>query len=530
MYQMIIVDDEPQIRKGLMNLVPWDEFGIEIVGEASDGAQALELLRNAQPQLAIVDIRMPCMDGLALIEAAGKLKSPPKFIVLSGFDQFDYVRASMRLGVSNYLLKPVDPDELAATIQSVTAALDDEAAKKQQFDESMKALLNNTLNRLLCNRIEVRELREKCQLLDITLRCNQMAVGIVRPLFDNTDVTLRYIMFRSLDLCRALLSRALTAYPVADNEDNVAVILKNEDRKYTSDELLALLQQCADRISRELGVSCLVALGGWACSFKELPASYQGALRMLDIKTVWADAEVNPTVLTSVQQTVVSVFDADTLADQFLQGQEEQLMQTVRDFFYKTLPESRVSDPVLVRCHLVELVICILQAARKCYVPEAELAQLKHTCYENIRSAQSIHTLEQHLCRMIRQLCSSIRQMDSCTYSPKVQMAVRYIRQHYDDGNLSLKTLAGQLDVNSAYLGRQFSLETGAFFSDFLNNVRIQHAKRLLNTTPLKISEIAARVGFMNISYFYTIYKKITGERPGSVRRQDSAAERGGSQ
>ena len=98
MYRMILVDDEPQIRRGLEGLIPWEDYGIELVGEADNGVSAKILIERVRPDIAIVDIRMPQMDGLQLLAQAKELTSCPKFIMLSGFDQFDYVRTAMRLG------------------------------------------------------------------------------------------------------------------------------------------------------------------------------------------------------------------------------------------------------------------------------------------------------------------------------------------------------------------------------------------------------------------------------------------------
>lgn len=521
MYRIVLIDDEPQIRKGLAALIPWDEYGIEIVGEAGNGKTALELLERLHPEIAIADIRMPYSDGLELLEQARKLSAPPKFIMLSGFDQFDYVRKAMQLGAQNYLLKPVDPTELKTTIQETVAALDDEAAKKQQFKESMKALMNNTLNRLLTNQIEVRELREKCQLLDITLRCNHMAVGIIRPLFDNHDVTLRWIMFQSLEICREQVNRYLTAYPVADMSDNIALIIKNPNAQQDGQALMHMLERCAAQIKAALGVDCVTALGSTAKSFKELPESYQAALRILDYRQMWGNLELKPAEIASMCQAVTAVFDPEHLTQLLAQGQPSELETLVQDFFCRTLPENRIANLSLIKFHLIELVTCAMQAARKCYVPEAELARMKAEVYDNLRSTSSLPALQRLMAQMLLQLSEQIQHIATGSYSQRVQYAVQYIHRHYNDCNLSLKTLAAKLSINSAYLGRQFSQETGAFFSDYLNNIRIQHARQLLNTTPMKVAEVAERVGFVNVSYFSTIYKKITGERPGRSRSSD---------
>ena len=522
MYRLILIDDEAHIRRGLCTLIPWDEFGIEIIGEADNGQMALDLIKTLHPDIAIADIKMPHMDGIKLLEEVSKLSYKPKFVMLSGFDQFNYVRSAMRLGAQNYLLKPVDADELKSTISELIATLDDEAAKKQQFEESMQALLNNTLNRLLSNRIEVRELREKCQLLDITLRCNCMSIGIVRPLFNNQDITLRWIMFKSLEICRTIFNQYLSAYPVADTSDNIAIIIKNPSQKLNDTELMNILKKCSSAIEKQYEIKCEIALGSIAKTFKDLPSSYQAALRMLDMRLMWGNLNLQPKEITSMQQAVTSALSPDLLTELFSQGQSEELKNHVHLFFHKTLPENHIANLSLVQFHVIELVTCMLQAAHKCYVPESDLARIKSDAYDRIRNSHSLHNLENLVMDIINKLCEQTQQISTGRYSQRVQYTVQYIHRHYDDCNLSLKTMADKLAINSAYLGRQFSQETGEFFSDYLNRVRIDHAKQILATTTMKVADVANRVGFVNVSYFSTIYKKLTGESPAQSRIADN--------
>lgn len=518
MYQLILVDDEPNIRKGLANLIPWEDYGVELVGEADNGEMALALIDRLHPDFAIADIRMPHMDGLELLRRMQERKDAPKFIMLSGFDQFDYVRTAMRLGAQNYLLKPVDVEELTTTVIELVGLLRDEEQKKQQFEESMQALLNNTLNRLLNNQIEVRELREKCRLLDITLRCNHMIVGCIRPLFDNQDISLRYIMFRSLDICRQKTHSSLTVYPVADAGDNITLIIKNPDNRCSKQQILELLEALAQEITRQLGCSCLTALGTDAASFKDIPASYRNALRLLDLKCLWGDSEIAIDTAAAIQTNVSTSFDTKLLTELLQNHDGEKLRSLVEDFFDITLPEKRVDSLVLVKYHLVELVACSLQAAHQCYVSASEITAIRSAIYAEIQQGQSLDALRCCILEFFEELSRRTQQIDTTSYSPRVQYVVEHIHRHYDDCNLSLKTLSGELDINAAYLGRQFSSETGVFFSDYLNHVRVQHARQLLNTTQLKLTEVAQQVGFMNVSYFSTIYKKVTGERPGQSR------------
>ncbi len=123
MYKMIIVDDEPLIRSGLKHIIEWEVYGIEIVAEAEDGMKAYLNIKAQEPDIALIDINMPNMNGLELIEMCTHLKHCPKFIILSGYNDFEYVRTAMQHGAVNYLLKPVDQEELANTIASTVRIL-----------------------------------------------------------------------------------------------------------------------------------------------------------------------------------------------------------------------------------------------------------------------------------------------------------------------------------------------------------------------------------------------------------------------
>lgn len=519
MYRMILVDDEPHIRKGLICLIPWEDYGIEIVGEAKNGDTAMKLIEELHPEIAIVDIRMPHTTGLELLERMKDQPNAPKFVMLSGFDQFSYVRDAMRMGAKNYLLKPVNAEELRTTIIELTNLLDDEKSKKQQFDESIQALMNNTLNRLLENRIEVRELREKCQLLGITLRCNQMVVGIVKPLFDNRDVSMRWVVFQSMDLCREQLNRSLCVYPVADAMDNVALIIKNPELTFNREQLNGLLQDCATEIETRLNIPCLTALGTEATSSKALPASYQNALRTVELKRLLGNPEIEADTVAAIQQEVNLSFDPETFFELLSNNRQQQLEHLVRHFFYKTLQKNGAGDRNLIKYHLIELVTSALHAAHKCYVPAAEIEEIRAESYGKIQAASSIHALEKCIQALMTRLCDCVQHMDHRGYSQRIQFVLEYVHQHYDDCNLSLKTLADKLSINPAYLGRMFSEETGVYFTEYLNEIRIHRAKELLDTTPMKLAEVAEQVGISNVSYFSTIYKRFTGERPGQSRK-----------
>lgn len=402
MYKMIIVDDEPLILSGLKSLIEWEVYGIEIVADADDGMNAYVKIKEFHPDIALVDISMPNMNGLELIELCSHLKQPPKFIILSGFSDFEYVRTALQHGAVNYLLKPVDQEELCNTIASTVKMLDDINIKALQFQESLSALRNDVLIRLLHRRIEARELHEKCRMLGISFRCASMRVGLIKLMGNDTENENLFFTFSDIESCEQTCQNLCPTYAAIDVTGYMLLIFKDDTHKCLSEDYQNLIELCAHSIAARTGRKYLTALGPNATCAGELPASYNEGLKEL---------EKSP--------------KDDCLAD----------------------------------------------------------------------------------------------------FSPTIRHVLIYLQAHYQDPNLSLKTLAAQMNVNAAYLGRQFSLETQKYFSDYLNQIRVSHAIQLMSETTLKTSEIAKTVGFLNISYFFTIFKKMTGERPGDYRKKHTTAE-----
>ena len=147
MYTAMVVDDEPLILKGFEKVIPWEEFGIEITDKAESGEQALELLRKKENDILITDIRMQGMSGLELLRTLRELGMHIKTIILSGYDDFQYVKEASQYGIENYLLKPIEESELEKTLRHLTQKLDNERRQQASVQESYQLLRNNILSR-----------------------------------------------------------------------------------------------------------------------------------------------------------------------------------------------------------------------------------------------------------------------------------------------------------------------------------------------------------------------------------------------
>ncbi|MDG0793017.1 response regulator [Cohnella ginsengisoli] len=169
MYNVFIVDDEPFIIEGLIDSIDWPDFGLEVVGSAENGEEALRRIGQTPVDLLITDISMPRMNGLDLIRAARQSRPDLKAIILSGFNEFDYLKEGMRLGIENYLLKPINVKELHDTLSNAVEKLNSTGANALLSPYDVQIMKDNTLYRWICSRISEAEFNERAALLGITL-------------------------------------------------------------------------------------------------------------------------------------------------------------------------------------------------------------------------------------------------------------------------------------------------------------------------------------------------------------------------
>ena len=193
MWKLLIADDEPRIRRGLRNTLDWESLGIEIVGEAEDGEIALDMARKHCPDILLLDINMPFMNGLQLIEALNFELQNSLVIIISGYDDFEYIQKALRLKVFDYVLKPVDSSELDVVIKNAITKLNEDKEEEKNklktimhLDENMEVIKNIFLNKLINNQLNEEELREQLSFFSIELEENSgvMVIKLLNTLGD----------------------------------------------------------------------------------------------------------------------------------------------------------------------------------------------------------------------------------------------------------------------------------------------------------------------------------------------------------
>ena len=528
MYKLCIVDDEKQIREGLKNLIPWENYGIQICGEADNGKDALELIAKTNPEILITDIRMPGIDGIELIKAVRQINDHCKIVVLSGYDDFELVRQAMRYGAVDYLLKPSSREEIIQLIEEISDNIEDELNSRLKNNENMKLLKNNVFNRLIRNDISLRELKDKLEVLEVNLSQGYMSVGVIEVTDETNTETADKENFIGKTLaissiCEKIIEIRKRGFVFADNSGSVILILNNIFSQENNMELKEILVECQGAIREELNLHVTIAVGAGVKTHRNIHTSYEQAKKTLKYQFVYGYncilfyGEIKDFLN---KQTNLIDIDSTIIRNLIVQTNYQEFENYMNQIFSKFINKDAIADGYVLKTCALEMLIIAFQ----CYeampmVDRNYVMKKKETSLQKIASNQSLLQMKNTVLEAVNGIISELQERNQKKYSRQVFEIMHCTQMKYDDMALSLQIFAEKYHVNVAYLGRMFTKETGSSFRDYLNLVRIEKAKDLLLTTNYKGSELCEKVGFSNYNYFYIVFKKITGMRPMDFRK-----------
>ena len=513
MYRVIIVDDEPVIRRGLRETIEWDALGLEVAGEAADGQEALRLVREMRPEILITDIRMPEMDGLELIREVKKLDFNPKITILSGYSDYDYLKTAIRLGVDNYLLKPIDNDELVSNLKNAVSEIEKEAAVSLQIRQGTVLLRSNTLRRLVAGYISAGELREKAEFLHIPLDAGAYFCAVC-SINRNIPAERREQFFR--DVIAEKSGDGQMAF--MDGDGNLALLMIFRDTCADREVIRRELEALAEKAARENDAPLMIGAGRTAGSAEEIRESNRSAKEALEYgvflksdSVVWYDMVPDASQAGQLQDRT----DYEQMKEYIRRGELETLKTYLETTLDNTMKESGASVS-RIRNLVMHMAVRITDCFRTIYGSMNAFREPADFDFAGLFALRGYEDMKGWLFRLCDGLFAANRTLLGRSTS-MVGLAVDYITKHYREG-VTLRQVAEDCHVNTSYLGQVFRKETGSAFTDYVNALRIQEARRLLADPTLKVYEIAEQVGFTDYHYFLKIFRKVTGKSPTDMR------------
>lgn len=517
-YSVFFVEDEIVTREGIRDKVDWRGHGFEFCGEAPDGEIALPLLQAIRPDVLITDIKMPFMDGLELSQIVRERMPATKIIILSGHDEFEYAQKAIKLGVTEYLLKPITVQDLHRTLRQVAAELDRERQAQEQMErlrsqveETRASLRQRLLLDLVVGAVSSAQAIEQAKGLDIDLLARAYLVIVIR--IELNDPSTQSDYQRYTHVCN-VVSRLVEPDPdvlmTKKDLEEIVLLLKGE----TGEALIEKYALLRGLIGHQVGqTECQLAFRSGAPKRRitDICASFVEALASLKSTdhhngngtgNGFAKAE-----LLKINRSAV---------ESYLKCGVKEDMDEFFDTFIRPLGET-ILDSAIVRHYI--LMDVVLTTARFLselggnidrIIPDLDLI-------EDIRTTDQIRQQVQSI--LLAALAFRDSQVTS-QYATMIQQAISYIDSHFADTNLSLPAVAGQANLSPSHFCTVFSQQTGKTFKEYLTEIRIQRARELLRGTALKSFEIADQIGYNDPHYFSYVFRKHTGLSPTAFRWQ----------
>lgn len=503
MYRVMIIDDEEMVRWGVHDLLDWETEGFVFCEDGVDGKDGLKKLLSYRPELVLVDIKMPGMSGLELIQAAREDGYDGHFIILTGYAEFEFAKSAVSLGVSEYLLKPIDEDELKRSVQKIRDGLVRRDGERS-YHAANEDIAREELFRRIIFQTDAREkLEEQLACYGITFGQNMLCAAIL------TDRML--LKHRETGAFRECVGFFLRDSELYDEkliiDDQVVLISRSLDyRKWVE-----LLLQRNERLRKKYGTALLIAVGYNVSQWFDLCYSYEFAKFMLEQEFLFGTYDVLSVSTIEEQQSMAQNPAPEHFILLIEVGDMDGIGECVEKF--KTYCIKSLKKEMDIKIQIMYNLMLIRSALEKKYgnLTDGILQKM-----EEMNRAEELDGLMELYGTILKDMCRQIGNDSSVTV---IKRMYYYMEKNYGQ-DLKLESFARMFNYNSNYLGKIFRKEIGDSFNNILDSIRIANAKRLLEETDMKVYQISEQVGYSNIDYFYLKFKKYVGISPKEYKKE----------
>ena len=533
MYKLTIVDDEEEVRRGILQKIDWNKFGFEVSGEAENGREALDLIEENIPDVVITDITMPLMNGLELAAILRDRYPTVKTVILTGFDDFKYAQQAIKYGVADYILKPVLPKDIGDLISKLKMQIDDEIAQKEDvvklrrhYNESLPVMRDKFLALLITGSPGENEVEKKIASFQLNLIGNAFVAAAANidansfrnSIFEEKDIEL--VKFAVLNISQEIIAKHSFG-EVFFHDDNLVFIAGFMDLEKTSalGKSFSILDEIRQNVEKYLKINITIGVGSICPSLVRLRDSYKTALTAIDYKLVIGSNKVIFIEDLEPQTTNNVVFDEGkekALISGIKFGAQQDISDAV-DALFTDISGMKASFTEY-QLYLIEIAAAISRLTRNFQLDTGEIFGFGSSLYEEIFKFKTINEVRNWVEEICIKLMLHISSKRQNTTKMLLDKAKDYILNNYGDDELSIHKVANHLHISPSYLSLIFKKNTEVTFLKYIVSIRLEAAKDLLVNSDLKTTEIAERIGYPDINYFSYFFKKNFGVSPREYR------------
>ncbi len=501
--KILIADDEDYTREGLIESIDWDAFGIDEVMQASNGQEALKIVKWFHPDIVLTDIRMPKMDGIAFAEELLENNRNSRVIFISGYMEIEYLKSAIRLSVVDYIEKPID---LAVLQEALAKAVEEvrENRRNQAAVENQRDIQQQTLVSLLCSKeSDSRTIERLAREIDFPLNTGYVCVFVRHPAKEPPQ---EGDMGKMLDILQSRQGKALGRYDKEKRQFQMTLSVQ-EGKQYQ------VMPICTDLL--EAFPRAWIGAGMDAKDYRHIYNSCRTACAA--VNSAFYQPEQR---LFRINEEIVrkSTIEPGVYGEflQILSGPPEPLQKWFQEMFADL--RKNIYCP---REQVYTLMVSLLMAFYRKY-PELYGRHPAIGSEEQIQSGLAEMESLQEIEALLDELLSWVQKYteEKSGYSRIVQSAMDYISQHFSEKDLSVAQIAEHLHFSPAYLNVLFKQEAKITIKQHLSNYRLERAKLLLARDHCKVTEIAEQCGYANANYFARVFRDAVGMAPAEYRKQ----------
>ncbi len=526
MYKIILADDNPLILRALKKTIPWDRLRITVTAEAEDGASLKKKLKEYRPELLVTDIRMPGFSGLEVAKYLKEQGMDTKVIIITGYQEFQYAQQAVKLGVFDFIVKPIRDEELIRVLQKAVLQLDQE--KRAQTIRERLVEENQTY-------------REKIESADKIVE-KQVLVGLAHGRIERKDdlpmlkgkkwfYVLARVKSQDPSIRRETILK-LREYAKGREPDVICLeirenqelefmffVQKEDSASMAKIRLKNNLLDMAAVVRQEEAAAVCFAVSSLSNGLENLEDMRNQAVRVMRDNFFTAREEIlfawrYETVQWKQEGSIIQ--DLDRFY-RFAEDPEEGETSEKIGELLSAMEQEAGGNEFQIKCLVSELCMNLYRRLEIGKKADQEDNPSVNQILSEINGLADMEQVKRYLEGFIQSLQSQSQKQNRYE-NPLAGKTVRYVQKHYSDPNLSLTGLAETLNVNASYLSRLLKKETGMNFIDLLTETRINKAKQLLEEGK-RVADVGLLVGYKDYSYFYQVFKRVEGIAPTEYKR-----------
>lgn len=531
--KVFLVEDEMVIRNGIVKSINWEKEGYRLVGEASDGELAYPMILKEKPDILLTDIKMPFMDGLELSRLVKQELPDTKILIFSGYDEFEYAKEAIRIGVTEYLLKPVSSEQLLEVMRRISKQIEQDREEREmlrQYQEDMKENVErerqNFFSHVIRGEVSIGEAVKNGKKYGMDLSAGFYSIILFKIFSTPEENIVSEHIWKICEKIETKVDEIPYAYYFQRGIDGWVFLLTAESKEQMEERQKNLCDCLAEIMKNERKVEYFGGIGKPVERIRNLGQSFRDAERIFaerftrqsnqflsgfEKMDVYKDDEFQIKDLGDVGKS-------REMIEKFLNNGTKEELEEFMDTYFIRMKEDKLQSTLMRQYIIMDIYIVIMSFCEKIDAVNHDYQQETEKLKSTIQNMNSVSEIRSYITYMLNQAIELRDSISKKRYADIIKAAEKMISEHYMSEEISLNSVADSVGMSPSYFSSVFSKESGKTFVEFLTETRMEKAKELLMCSTLKTSEIGYEVGYKDPHYFSYIFKKTQGCSPKDYR------------